>query len=271
MAVVEKVDHIQKGLDTFPGLWQGKPNAIGLLKSYLETLQEVEDILFQLLEERGIYTAIGKQLDIIGALFDLYRKGQSDEVFRSDILSYLSGIGSSGTVDDVIRAIITLTSADVVKVFPHYPACSYVFANKVISTKTEEGINRASVLGARIRGTWALGDHIIPYDSVTPSPTSPTVSNLVVTIGGVDSNLIVTEAAVDSNLTTSVEENIDASGTAFTSLVPGATSYDVVDSLGVMAELPATVVDATQGFIIDHDSNYIVDQDENNVVYINYN
>jgi hypothetical protein len=66
-------DRVQDGLDKLITQWQGKPVIEGLLKSYLESLHEIEDVAFQLLDERNLETAIGVQLDNLGTIIGLGR------------------------------------------------------------------------------------------------------------------------------------------------------------------------------------------------------
>ena len=75
MSTPIKIDQIKLGLERLIDFWSDKPVAVGLLTSYLENIQVVEDMLFQLLEERSIDTAIGVQLDNLGVLI-----GQPREV-----------------------------------------------------------------------------------------------------------------------------------------------------------------------------------------------
>lgn len=75
MASPERIDIVEKGLSRLMTQWDDKPVVQGLIKSFLENIQVVEDQNIQLLEERSIDSAVGIQLDILGLLI-----GQSRNV-----------------------------------------------------------------------------------------------------------------------------------------------------------------------------------------------
>ena len=54
MATPIKQDVVAEGLDFLIDFWKDKPKAQGLLETPLRELQQVEDTIFQLLEDRGI-------------------------------------------------------------------------------------------------------------------------------------------------------------------------------------------------------------------------
>jgi hypothetical protein len=61
-------DIVERGLIRLASQFQDKPIIENFLKVYLEKLEEVEQGFLQLLNERGISSAIGNQLDLIGKI-----------------------------------------------------------------------------------------------------------------------------------------------------------------------------------------------------------
>jgi hypothetical protein len=98
MSLPVKTDVVKLGIDSLLTQWQDKPVALGLLKSYLENIQIIEDVQFQVLEERGIDRAIGVQLDNLGLIV-----GQPRTVVKGAFAKFFGFQGndnSSGFGDD---------------------------------------------------------------------------------------------------------------------------------------------------------------------------
>jgi len=89
MATPIKQDIVQRGLNRLMTQWADKPVTIGLLKSYLQSIQVIEDQWFQLLEERNITDGQGVQLDNLGLLI-----GQSRDVIEGAYAKYFGFAGN---------------------------------------------------------------------------------------------------------------------------------------------------------------------------------
>jgi hypothetical protein len=68
-------------------------------------IQPLENCLRQLLTQRSLETAIGAQLDVIGALVNQERNGLDDETYRRYCRATISAQHSNGTVEDLIKVI----------------------------------------------------------------------------------------------------------------------------------------------------------------------
>ncbi len=87
-----------------------------LLSILLVPFQEVESVFQQLLTECDVNTAVGAQLDVVGALVGCRRRGLADDVYRRHIRATVSVNKSSGTIDQLIgiaRLIVFDDSVDV--------------------------------------------------------------------------------------------------------------------------------------------------------------
>lgn len=74
-----------------------------LLRGLLQPTQEIEDALQQLLLERGVDTAVGDQLDVLGRLVGQDRGGMSDDDFRRLVRARISVNRSKGAIADILR------------------------------------------------------------------------------------------------------------------------------------------------------------------------
>lgn len=300
MAEVIIEDIIQQGLDRLPFQpWNDKPTVTGLLQSLLTPVQEVEDLLHQLNNERSIDVAAGKQLDMYGVLFDVARAGRLDEEYRSAIKGAIAGQLVSGTAPDIKNTSKFVTGASVCNIFEHFPGAAYVFVNKPVSYSAARAIEGSAMCGVRTRTSWADTDYFTPvsergtYSNVVIDEDGnfillDTVSGSYEMIVDIDNyitsvvpvllsvnpleTLTVNTGAEEEDLVFGVLHATFVDSTSgFTSLVPGAVDYEVVDSRGKLVAPSSLSVDTLEtGFIIDQDNNYIIDNYNNNIRYVTY-
>jgi len=122
MAEIKFKDQVLSGLGKLIYQWQNKPNVVGLLTSYMESVQGVEDTFEQLLKERSLDTAIGAQLDVLGLIIGEDRKGRSDADYRLALKLRVAINKSDGTEPVVTSLIKQITSADTATFEDVYPA-----------------------------------------------------------------------------------------------------------------------------------------------------
>lgn len=116
-------------LDNLPDFFQVEEdsNNYKFISSFDEDFQEVSDNIENLKSAIQVTTASGLDLDTIGSLFKLIRKGdETDSDFRSRILAFWQGFAQGGTetaILDTLKAMtglsdddITLTEIDTLKI-----------------------------------------------------------------------------------------------------------------------------------------------------------
>lgn len=259
---IKQIDVLSSGMSKLLDQWKDSPNFRAFLRSVLLQLKEVETTFYQLLNERGIYTAIGAQLDILGKLVGEERGGRSDDLYRQAILGRISVNKASGTIDDVKNTAKSLSGAPYALLFEHYPLCSYIFVPAYVTPQAERTIDASHIASARTRVLWTDEPENIIYSELDES----LYTDLLHT--GEGEQIIVNDNGGIYELSVSMHSFI-TSQNYFTSLVPGATSYQVVDGKGKMASLvPVQEIDLDTGYIIDQDGNYIVDNFGNYIRYI---
>lgn len=105
---------------------KNKPNLAALLTAIVSPLQDVMNASWQLATQRTIYTAIGQQLDDIGALVGLARLGLSDDDYRVRLLVEIVVNRSRGRTEDLIQiASMTVDDSDATIVVTSTPAIPY--------------------------------------------------------------------------------------------------------------------------------------------------
>lgn len=109
-----ETDQIEKGLSRLIYELQGKENVEKLTTLFLKQVQDIEDANFSTLQQRGIYEAVGFQLDLIGKIVGLSRKGLDDESYRAALLLKIAVNNADGTPESIIELMGNYTgSSDV--------------------------------------------------------------------------------------------------------------------------------------------------------------
>jgi len=104
-------------------VWQYENKEIfdKLLEAYAESRQEYENILWQLLTERGLSNAVGVTLDRIGEYYQADRNGLPDNLYRNLIITTLSRLQSAGQIEvllDSLRILSLNPDVALTQVFP---------------------------------------------------------------------------------------------------------------------------------------------------------
>ncbi|MCP3683336.1 MAG: DUF2612 domain-containing protein, partial [bacterium] len=109
-----ETDQIEKGLSRLIYELQGKENVEKLTTLFLKQVQDLEEANFSTLQQRGIYEAVGFQLDLIGKIVGLSRKGLEDEAYRAALLLKIAVNNADGTPESIIELMRNYTgSSDV--------------------------------------------------------------------------------------------------------------------------------------------------------------
>lgn len=90
--------------------WQDKPDLVSILRSYLAQAQDIEDALFEIINERDLDSAVGVQLDTLGRLVKQPRTTSDDARFRTSIRARIAINRSNGTAEDLIKVASLLLS-----------------------------------------------------------------------------------------------------------------------------------------------------------------
>lgn len=105
---IQKLTHVADGLARLLTQFKGQPNISGILASYLRQIQELETMLFSLMAERYVDTAIGAQLDGIGRVVGERRGGKNDVDYRVAIKGRIRANAGNGRVEDIHTLFVNL-------------------------------------------------------------------------------------------------------------------------------------------------------------------
>jgi len=109
MAIKQITDHQTLAKDRLPGFMQGKTNIEALLDSFVNEAQNIETMLFQLLDQRHLTVAAGTQLDGIGEIVDLARTPtETDGNYRTRLIARAGELAKGGEIETLLTAFINL-------------------------------------------------------------------------------------------------------------------------------------------------------------------
>jgi photosystem II stability/assembly factor-like uncharacterized protein len=138
MTLTEKTTHAAEAKAKLVEQFRGKPGFEGLLDSYLEQIQELEGVFFDLL---SIVTdpdsQTGAQLDLIGRIIGEDRKGKTDAVYLQAIKARRIINRASGTVDE-IRLMLSQIVDNLAEIEEYYPASFVARLSDAYTGDTEE-------------------------------------------------------------------------------------------------------------------------------------
>lgn len=138
--IVQITDHSDQAVDRLASQFKGKAKIEGLITAFTDQLQELENVGIDLLQDRYLDTAVGDQLDIIGAIVGQTRDGRSDDSYRNRIIAKIGQNTSKGLPENLISVFNLLTDSTRSVYLPYYPACTYILANLDISALDTDDI-----------------------------------------------------------------------------------------------------------------------------------
>lgn len=119
----------QSAIDNFTDQFDDSTELQELANALHEPSDELEGLIGDLETDRWVASAVGKQLDRIGAVVGVSRQGRNDSDYRSRIRFQIFINTSNGNPEDIIRATRVLTDGTDVRYWELYPAAFQLFTN----------------------------------------------------------------------------------------------------------------------------------------------
>lgn len=148
----------------------------GTLYSFVQTGQDIENIMISMLNERGLLTAEGVNLDRIGQIVGQDRQGNTDEVYLGVIGAQIAENNSDGTADNLISIsqVLLGTQLQFVSLKEIYPAKVMIdigVSNPIVVPNNNDAV-AAAIVGAKAAGVGVdlsivVTDNYFAFDSDT--------------------------------------------------------------------------------------------------------
>lgn len=148
---VQPIDHLATGLTRILEQFKDKNNVKALCFAALPQSQDLETTIFALLDQRGLDTAVGTQLDDLGDLLDLGRAGFSDDDYRKLLKAQMLIYRSNGTVEDIYKPFALLEPSGTFYQTDAFPA-GFVFHWELPALPDPADSTRYALMLKRSRG-----------------------------------------------------------------------------------------------------------------------
>jgi hypothetical protein len=153
------LDYEAIALSRLTGQFANSPKVNALMAQIVGPLTLVEDDADTLKTDRWIATAIGKQLDGVGAIVGEPRNGRDDDSYRRAIQFRVFVNISNGTPRDLIQGLVFLTQPTDSQYLEIYPATINVFTNGFfVDIKTAAAMRDLSPVAVRTVLTVSFAD-----------------------------------------------------------------------------------------------------------------
>jgi hypothetical protein len=130
MSLTPIPDHYLDLVDIIITQFRDKYNYNELLKIFSKQVDEIEVVIFQLLNDRWLDTAIGEQLDILGRILVLDRAGRDDETYRRMLKAKAYINTTNGEPESIINALLLISDTITEVIYePAYPAGFHIWTD----------------------------------------------------------------------------------------------------------------------------------------------
>lgn len=162
------IAHVTEALERLPEQFKDKPNLIAFLSALVAPVQDIEDAMQQLLLERDIETAVGVQLDMLGAIVGQARGGLADADYRRYVRARVRANRSRGIVEDILQVarLVLADEVDVTLALRTWGIASYNLTVGGVTISDEV----AAILLAFLKDATSAGVRpILNYSSTDPA------------------------------------------------------------------------------------------------------
>jgi len=111
MSIAPVTTHVLDALTRLVSQFRDQPDLASFQSAFVNRIQEMEGALQELLAERSLDSAVGVQLDGLGALVGQAREGRDDSDYRLVIRARIALNIGSGTPEDIYRVLVLLLLA----------------------------------------------------------------------------------------------------------------------------------------------------------------
>ena len=133
-------NHLSQAIGRLTGSYQEKPRIASLIGAFVDEVQELEDVVFDVSLLRDLALAEGEQLDAIGRIVNQPRSGLNDVRYRRQIRARIVLNNSRGSADKLIEALHLISDSGSIskaKVDEFYPAAFIIELLTPISTSIQ--------------------------------------------------------------------------------------------------------------------------------------
>lgn len=126
MTLTKKLTLIADGIASLVEQFRNKVNLEALVGIFAKQAQDLENVNFELIDDRTLDASVGPQLEGIGSIVGENRDGRTDAIYREAIRVKIKINKSSGLAEEIIEIVALMadsgTSIEIEELFPSDPA-----------------------------------------------------------------------------------------------------------------------------------------------------
>lgn len=199
--MIEKIlDHVERAQKNLMSQYKNSykksnsANFRALLKVFVEEVQEIENVIFDLRDMRYIETAFGYGLDRLGKIVGIERNGLSDEDFKSRIYAQIILNSSDGETELLFTALRLLMKAKEIEYTEYKNQINIYFKSSESDLFLHEQIQKLCLAGIK---------DVFLYQQFTDPKfqfSEGFLDDFQLVAGSTKDNLIVQSENIDYNL-----------------------------------------------------------------------
>lgn len=169
MAVTHETDHAGVAQATLPAQFRDSTTLLALVGAVVGSslpspwgLQDIEDVLIQLRDNRWLDSATGKQLDGLGELLGLHRVSANDDEYRAALYVQVAINCSQGEPERLIDLVVQITGGNA-HLLEKKPARVKITAMSATATYGLTRLHKAVSAGVALDVQSTPGNHPFIY------------------------------------------------------------------------------------------------------------
>jgi len=168
MSITKTENHSEEAVARLISQFKGKERIEALVTAFVDQYQDLENMSYDMENNRSVNTAVGNQLDQLGEIVDVARGGLDNEDYRKAIITKIAINVSKGTPENLLAIFLLLTEAQRAIYLETHPAEVEIYANEnieyVIKDDGEDafafdggidGLGFGDIFDADVGGTFA--------------------------------------------------------------------------------------------------------------------
>jgi hypothetical protein len=178
----------------FIQLFKDKTNFIKIQDILADQVQDIEDAIFEFIDEFNLDNAIGAQLDVIGRWVDISREGRNDSDYRDIIKTKIVINSGSGEHEIIIELVTGIFGANKVQLLYLGNANLQVWADISLTTDNYKQLLETIMAGVGLILVAGSGNPFVFFDD----PDGAGFSYLIADTLDIDSGTGVEKLNIDS-------------------------------------------------------------------------
>lgn len=175
MSIITKItDHVEQAESRVITQYKDSPNIKAIIEIYAKQVQELENAIFDMIDQRTLNGSVGFQLDQLGTILGQPRQGLNDDDYRLRLKAKIAENVSEGTPNEMIEIFKILVATDDVEYLEVFPASFKLTVNDLIDPISSPSEINNAIRNSKPAGVgFSLVMSMSPAFEFTDDPSTP--------------------------------------------------------------------------------------------------